>query len=340
MPATSPTIAEIARAVGVSVPTVSKVLNGRPDVAETTRTKVEAALAHHGYRRRRAAAPPPGTGLIDLVFHRIGSPWATEIIQGVEDAAADRKVSVILTQLGGAYRPPDAWVEATLARPPLGVLLVSSRLTDDQRMRLQRRSIPVVAIDTDGAPPADMPSIGSDNWGGGLSATRHLIALGHTRIAAVTGPEQLLASRARLDGFRTAHTEAGLTVDPDLVRSGNFYIEAGYRAGRDLLSLPPADRPTAVFAGSDMQALGVVRAAQELGITVPHELSVVGYDDVPVAEWVSPALTTVDQQLATMGNLATTLLMDIVEGRATSTTRLNLTAELVVRESTAPPGAS
>ncbi|PZR52618.1 LacI family transcriptional regulator [Xylanimonas oleitrophica] len=332
----TPTIAEIARELGVSVPTVSKVLNGRADVAAATRERVEAALERHAYRRRRRPARPPvGAGLVDLVFHRLGSTWAMEIIRGVEAAAAERRTSVILSQLGGEHRPPATWLEATLARPPLGVLLVASRLTDAQQGVLRSRSIPVVVIDTDGEPPADVPTVGSDNWNGGLAATRHLLGLGHRRIAVVTGPADMLCSRARVDGFRSAHEEARVPHDPALVRGGNFYVEAGYHAGLDLLSRP--DRPTAIFAGSDMQALGVLRAARELGLDVPRDLSVVGYDDLPLAEWTAPALTTVRQPLHDMGVMATRMLLDLVDGQAQPVRRVNLSTELVVRGSTAPP---
>ena len=172
---TQPTIAEIARELGVSAPTVSKVLNGRTDVAPATRDRVEAALERHSYRRRRAAAPPVGAGLVDLVFHSVGSAWSTEIIRGVEDAAAAAGVSVILSELGGEHRPPATWLETTLSRPPLGVLLVAASLSAAQRPRLTTRGIPYVVIDTDGEPPPDVPTVGSDNWSGGLAATRHLL---------------------------------------------------------------------------------------------------------------------------------------------------------------------
>ena len=330
-----PTIAQIAQELGVSVPTVSKVLNGRADVAAATRARIEAALERHQYQRRRPAPPPPGSGLVDLVFHRLGSSWSMEIIRGVEDAAAEHHVSVILSELGGVHRPPRAWLDATLLRPPLGVLAVASHFSPTQQQILERRSIPFVVIDTDGEPPADVPTVGSDNWNGGLIATRHLLSLGHRRIGAVSGPADMLCSRARMDGFRSAHAEAGVPVDDALTRPGNFYVESGYRAARELLTAP--DRPTAIFAGSDMAALGVYRAAHELGLAIPRDLSVVGYDDIAVAEWSTPALTTIRQPLAEMGALATSMLMDLVQGRQPPSRRINLATELVVRESTAVP---
>ncbi|MEN5072739.1 LacI family DNA-binding transcriptional regulator [Isoptericola cucumis] len=330
-----PTIAEIARELGVSVPTVSKVLNGRTDISPATRSRVEEALERHRYRRRRAAAPPAGTGLVDLVFHRLGSTWSMEIIRGVERAAAARRTSVILSELSGEHRPPHTWLETTLARPPVGVLLVASHLTLAQHRQLTSRSIPCVVIDTDGEPPADVPTVGSDNWNGGLAATRHLLELGHRRIAAISGPADMLCSRARVDGYRSALDEAGVTFDPDLVRSGNFYVEAGYAEGIDLLSRP--DRPTGIFAGSDMQALGLLRAARELGLRVPDDLSIVGYDDLPIARWTGPSLTTVRQPLTEMAATATRMLLELADGEDVPVQRVNLATELVVRESSAPP---
>lgn len=332
----SPTIASIANELGLSVPTVSKVLNGRADVAPATRDRVEAALEKHQYRRRRPATAPPGTGLVDLVFHKLGSAWSMEIIRGVEVAAAGYRASVILSELGGEHRPPQTWLDTTMARPPLGVLLVAANLTAAQHQQLDRRSIPYVIIDTDGELPPDVAAVGSDNWNGGLVATRHLLSLGHRRVACITGPQDMLCSRARVDGFRSAHDEARVPYDPSLVLNGNFYVEAGYRHALDVLSRP--DRPTAIFAGSDMQALGVLRAAHELGLSVPHDLSVVGYDDLPLASWVGPPLTTVRQPLPEMGQAATHLLFDLIVGRDPHVRRLNLATELVVRESTAPPG--
>ncbi|GAB3175431.1 LacI family DNA-binding transcriptional regulator [Myceligenerans halotolerans] len=330
-----PTIATIAREVGVSVPTVSKVLNGRADVAAATRARVEAALEKHQYRRRRAVSAPIASGLIDLVFHRLGSAWSMEIIRGVEVAAASHRVSVILSELGGEHRPPQDWLDTTMTRPPLGVLLVAANLTAAQHQQLDRRSIPYVVIDTDGEPPADVPSVGSDNWNGGLLATRHLLGLGHRRISCISGPVDMLCSRARVDGFRSAHEEAGVAHDPSLLANGNFYVEAGYEHGLRMLSVP--DRPTAIFAGSDMQAIGVLRAAHELGLSVPRDLSVVGYDDLPLASWVGPPLTTVRQPLTEMGAAATRMVFEMAAGRVPAVPRLNLSTDLILRESTAPP---
>jgi LacI family transcriptional regulator len=330
------TIATIAKEVGVSVPTVSRVLNGRSDVAPATRRLVEDALARHDYRKPVGAwSATKSDGLLDLVFHEFGSAWAQEIIVGVEKAAAPRGIGVVLSELGGSHRPPQDWIDSITSRGTRGVLLVLSRLDDTQRRQLTARSIPFVVLDTDGETPAGVPTVGSNNWSGGLSATRHLIDLGHRRIAVISGPEGVLCSRARVDGFRSAHGEADLEVDPSLVKWGTFEVPAGYEHGLGLLGRP--DRPTAVFAGSDSQALGLIRAAHELGLRVPEDVSVVGYDDLPLASWLAPSLTTVRQPLSEMATLATQMLIALSDGDALSSRKVELGTELIVRESTAPP---
>ncbi|WP_049569934.1 LacI family DNA-binding transcriptional regulator [Nonomuraea sp. SBT364] len=330
----SATIATVADEVGVSVTTVSKVLNGHPDVAPGTRARVEASLARHQYQRRNKRQPS-GSGQLDLVFHELDSAWAVEIIRGVEAVAATAKIEVVLSQLGGRHRPPAEWLSAVLARRPLGVMFVLSGPTQAQQERLQRQGIPIVVVDTDSATAASVPTVGSNNWDGGLLATRHLLELGHERIAIISGPEDVLCSRARVAGFRSAHEEAGLEIDPTLVRYGNFYLNAGYEHGMELLSRK--DRPTAIFAGADMQAMGVLRAARRLGLDVPRELSVIGYDNLPMSEWIDPPLTTVNQPLRDMSGMAAQMLLDLARGVELATSRIDLVNELVIRDSTAPP---
>ncbi|WP_341716162.1 substrate-binding domain-containing protein [Micromonospora sp. FIMYZ51] len=329
----SATIATIAREVGVSSATVSKVLNGRADVAAGTRARVEASLERHRYRRR--ARRTTADGQIDLVFHEFGSDWALEIIRGVEAVAAAERLNVVLSQLGGARRPPQSWLDAVIGRRPLGVVLVMCNLTGQQRQQLRRQAIPVVVVDTDSASAASVPTVGSNNWNGGLLATRHLLELGHRRIAIISGPRDVLCARARTAGFRCAHEEFAVPVDPRLVRSGNFHTDAGYRQGMELLTGP--DRPTAIFAGSDLQAVGVLRAARQLGINVPADVSVVGYDNLPLSRWIGPALTTVNQPLRDMAGTAAKMLLDLAREVTLPSSRIDLVAELVVRESTAPP---
>src|SRR5690606_14381773 len=185
---------------------------------------------------------------------------------------------------------------------PAGVVLVLSSVSLAQQRQLQARGIPFVVVDPAGDPAPGVAAVGSANWNGGLLATRHLLALGHRRIAVVGGPPDMMCSRARLSGFRAAMEEARAPVCEELIVAGDFEHASGVALGRALLDRP--DRPTAIFACNDMMALGVYEAARLVGLSVPDDLSVVGYDDIPVAEWVGPPLTTIRQPLDEMGRQA------------------------------------
>jgi DNA-binding LacI/PurR family transcriptional regulator len=330
------TIAYIAEQAGVSVPTVSKVINGRADVSAETRLRVETAIRVHGYRRSdRATRAAP---ILELIFHELESEWAMEIVRGVERVAGKNELAVVLSEMQGRRIPGRGWLENALARRPTGVIAVFSDLSESVRSQLKTRGIPLVVVDPTGEPLHDTPSIGATNWSGGLAATRHLLGLGHRRIAVIGGPEDILCSRARLDGYRAAMDAAGVPVDPELVVHGRFHVEEGIEKGRALLALP--DPPTAIFAGNDLQALGVYQAARERRLHIPEDLSVVGFDDLPVAQWVGPPLTTVRQPLVQMATAAAELVLTIARGEVPTQTRVELATELVVRESTAPPRAS
>jgi LacI family transcriptional regulator len=236
--------------------------------------------------------------------------------------------------LDGQHHPPQQWLNRLVASRPLGVILASCTLTQSQQRLLNRQLIPFVAVDTDSATAQSVPTIGTNNWSGGLIATNHLLALGHRRVAVICGPEDMLCSRARISGYQFAHEEAGIPVDPELIRYGDFCFQGGYRHALDLLAL--ANSPTAVFAGCDTQAMGVFRAARQLGLRIPGDLSVIGYDNLPLAAWTCPALTTVNQPLQEMAGTATRILLDLIRGQDPKATRVDFVAELVVRESTAP----
>jgi DNA-binding LacI/PurR family transcriptional regulator len=329
------TLSMLAVEAGVSLSTISKVLNGHADVAPSTRQRVEALLDQHEYRRRGTAAK--GSTLLELVFSDLSNPWGTEIMAGVQEVAHEQGLSVVLSPSGARHEPGPDWLPGVLQRRPIGVLLVSTDPTALLQERLTSRSIPFAVIDPAGELPQDIPSVGSTNWAGGLAATRHLIELGHTRIAAVSGHAHMLCSWARLDGFRSAMGSAGLAVREDWVHMGDFLPSGGRVAAERLLDSP--DRPTAVFAGNDLQALGVIEAATERGLRVPEDLSVVGYDDTQVATWARPRLTTVHQPIRRMAAQATSIVLRLAAGDPVQQPRLELATHLVVRDSTAPPTA-
>jgi LacI family xylobiose transport system transcriptional regulator len=325
------TLTHIARSAEVSPSTVSKVLNGRSGVSAETRARVEQALRTHGYSPPAERHRQP---FIELVFERVESVFAIEIIRGVQRAAVARGLSLVLSETGNRHTPGPEWLDQVLRRRPAGVVLVFSDLPTSAKERLALRGIPFVVLDPAGDPAPDVPSVGSANWSGGVQAARHLIELGHRSIAVIGGPNDMMCSRARVSGFRAALDEAGVPFREDALRWGNFAREDGLAFGRELLQLP--DRPTAVFAGNDLMALGVLEAARMLGLSVPRDVSVVGYDDLEIAHWSGPPLTTVRQPLAEMGEQAALLALDAQDG-ALRAARVDLATSLVVRESTAPP---
>jgi LacI family transcriptional regulator, xylobiose transport system transcriptional regulator len=261
-----------------------------------------------------------------------------EILRGVEQVAREHELAVVVTEMQGRLTPGRAWTEQVLARRPSGVVAVFSELTAEQQVQLSSRAIPLVVLDPTGEPLHETPSVGATNWSGGLAGTRHLLELGHRRIAVLSGPTEWLCCRARLDGYRAAMDAAGVPIDPQLVRASILYEEGGLRDGRELLRL--ADPPTAIVAANDLQAVGVYEAARQAGVRIPADLSVVGFDDLPFTQWTGPPLTTVRQPLAEMGATAARMVLALAGGEALAQTRVELATTLVVRQSTAAPRSS
>jgi LacI family transcriptional regulator len=329
------TLSAIAAEAGVSLPTVSKVVNGRRDVAPATRALVERLLDEHHYtrvgtRRHRRS------GLVDLVFNGLDSPWAVEILRGVEEWGTAHETGVAVSAVRHGNARPASWTSGLASHDTDGVILVMAGVTTSQLEQMRDADIPLVVVDPVNPPPPELPSVGATNWAGGLAATEHLLELGHRRIGAIAGPGDYLCSRARTDGYRSALERAGIRYEPALVRNGDFEHEGGFVRGGELLDL--AEPPSAIFAGSDQQAFGLYEAARQRGLRVPQDLSVVGFDDLPVARWVSPPLTTVRQPLAEMGRAAAQMLDDLIDGVVLRMNRVELSTELIVRESTAHPG--
>ena len=328
------TVAMVARMAGVSAPTVSKVLNGRAGVATETRRRVEAVLREHGYRRPDAIGP---VAMLEVVFHALENQIAIEIMRGVELVASEHELAVGFSEMRGRRVEGRSWLEQVLSRRPAGVIAVFAQSAPEQYAQLAASAIPVVALDPTGEPLHSTPSVGATNWSGGVAATRHVLELGHRRVATITGPVDYLSARARLDGFRAAMDTAGVPVDTGLVRSGPFDVATGVREGGELLARP--DRPTAVICGNDLQALGVYEAARLAGLRIPDDLSVVGFDDLEYARWCGPTMTTVRQPFSDMGETAARLVMSLSNGERPGNPRIELATSLIVRHSTAPPPA-
>ncbi|MFE0809054.1 LacI family DNA-binding transcriptional regulator [Streptomyces sp. NPDC058794] len=342
-----PTLAVVAREAGVSVPTASKVVNGREDVAPETRRRVTEALDRLGYVRRPRFDTARAPRLVDLVVHSLDSPWSGAVLRGVEEAAYDAGLDLVVSagmdrpRRSGTPEPPRperGWLDRLAVRGSSGALFNLAELTAVQYAAMEQHRVPFVMIDPAVEPPPGVVSVGAANWQGGVTATEHLLRLGHERIAVVAGPRRRLCSDARVAGYRSALASAGVPHRPEYVRHAGFDRAAARRRTRDLLDLPAP--PTAVFVCSDAMALGVYEALAGRGLTVPDDMSVVGFDDLPEARWAAPALTTVRQPLSEMAATALRLLLRMMDGHRPESTRTELSTRLVERASTAPPHAA
>ena len=328
-------LAEVAELAGTSVATVSKVLNGRPGVSDSQRTRIARLLSDHGYRRRGTSVRSPAR-LIDVVVRGIDTQWSAKVLVGAEQEAATMGIGIVVTVTHGRTLGNRRWLSALAQRHTDGLVLVVSRLNQGMDAELARLGIPYVLVDPIGTANANVPVVGATNYAGGRVATEHLLGLGHRRVGVISGDPDLACSQERVDGYRAALGRAGIPVDPQLIRIGNFMTQGGHDRALELLRLP--DPPTAIFAGSDMQALGVYQAAKELGLRIPDDLSVVGFDDVEMCRWLSPELTTVHQPIEEMAREATRILMSLAyRGVQPLRPKVEMATNLIVRESTAAP---
>jgi LacI family transcriptional regulator len=317
------------------LPTVSKVVNGRDDVAEATRARIEELLVAHNYVGWGQGRRKVPVRSVCLIFDSFENPYGMEIARGVMQAAAELGADVV-TSLTSAITPGVTWADRVIRAGHEGLILVTSELSEATRGHFARACVPLVLIDPINLPGPEVLSIGATNWTGAVSATRHLIDLGHRRIAAIIGRPDTAFGKARLHGYRAALHDAGVPADADLIRLGAFRYQSGYEHALALLALH--DRPTAIFATSDVQALGVLEAAREASILVPEQLSVVSFDDTAAARWASPPLTAVHQPFAEMGRAATEALFQLAAGEQPASHRIELATSLVIRKSTARYG--
>ncbi|MEU0004392.1 LacI family DNA-binding transcriptional regulator [Streptomyces sp. NPDC006314] len=338
--AAGPTLAVVAREAGVSVPTASKVVNGREDVAPETRRRVTEALDRLGYVRRPRFEAAKTPGLVDLVVPSLESSRSGAVLRGVEAAAYEAGLEVVVsagpTRTRGG-RPECDRLDKLTARGSSGVLVNLAELSASQYAWLDHHPIPYVLIDPAHEPPAGVVSVGAANRQGGVSATEHLLGLGHERIAVIAGHRRTMCSGARVAGYRSALASAGVRHRAEYVRQAGCDETTARLRMRELLDLP--EPPTAVFVCSDRMALGVYAALAERELRVPDDMSVVGFDDLPEARWGAPALTTVRQPLAEMAATALRLLVRRMHGERPEGTRTELSTRLVHRASTAVPPA-
>lgn len=330
-----PTIAQIAEAAGVSVPTVSKVLNGREDVSLPTRARVERIIEESGFVRQRAARAlnKNRIGMIDLIVPRLDDDYFVPIIQGVAQVFYEAGIRVLLTSTQYETDQELRWVDTLTERATDGLLLVMP--SEAALQRLARYSVPFVVIHNQVGQLATIPSVTTHSWAGGFAATNHLIALGHRRIAYIGRNRNAMDAVERLAGYREALREAQLPLDPQLECAGQFSTADGYAATKALMAL--ASPPTAIFAGNDHQAMGVYSALYELGITIPRDVSVVGFDNLSYTDLMSPPLTTMHVPRLELGNTAAMMLLRLINKEPLDTKLVLLATHLLERQSCAAP---
>lgn len=335
------TLSDVAAAAGVSKATVSKALNGRDDVSRATRERVLATVAELGYHSSALTAAPVRRALA-VTFDIPASAYVMTVLEGVLAAAADQRLD-LLTRL-----PPDrahrteraaarAWVADQRASGAIGVVGLTLSRPDVLLDAATEAQLPFVMVDPVDTTHPRLMSVASSNWAGARDAADYLIALGHRRIAWIGGSETSDAERDRRYGYRAALDAAGIASDPDLVVSDRFDAAVGGGHAARMLGL--SERPTAIMAGDDEIAVGVLAAARELRIDVPTQLSVTGFDDTPQAAWTTPPLTTVRQHMAEMGRMAVQSVVGIAAGLPPVSRHVELATSLSVRGTTAPPPA-
>ena len=331
------TLATVAASAGVSIATVSKVLNGRRDVSPATRARVQEMLRTHDYGGRLKTIEQHPT--VELTFRGKIGCYSSEIVQGVAAAAAELGVAVTIgvkpvDQQPSASLEAGTWARNLAVNGRRAVIAVTDELGNEEITALARMRLPLVVIDPMNVPSRDIISVGSTNFRGGQAAARHLVELGHRRIAYLGGRASAECSQARLGGFRSALEAAGVDLPEEYVHSTqDFHYEDGIQGAPGLLSL--VQRPTAIFAASDELARGVIEAARSVGLSVPEDLSIVGFDDTEIARIASPPLTTVRQPLQEMGAVALRTVLRLLAGEKIESNHVELATALVIRASTA-----
>ena len=330
------TMQQVAAEAGVSVSTVSKVINGRYGVAMETFEHVTDVVNRLGYEASLVARSLRNsrTNVVGVLVADF-EPFSTEVLKGAADAIRGTGYELVVYSAGGRVDEHVGWERRYLSRVMGtlvdGAVLVTPTVTDVQHEG------PIVAVDPHTG-PSSLPTVTADNLEGARLGVNHLLDLGHTRIGMVTGRPDLISGQLREQGYREALAAAGIAVDENLLRPGGFESEPARAAARSLLTLP--ERPTAIFASNDLSALATMEAADQLGIDVPSALSVVGFDNIPESALARPPLTTVQQPIRQMGHDATAMLLRRIAGEEVGDTHVTLGTTLVVRQSTAAPAVA
>jgi LacI family transcriptional regulator len=322
------TIADVAAEAGVSVATVSKVVNGRWGVAETTSERVRAVIERLGFQSSLVAQSlrSRNTSVIGVLVTDI-EPFSAELLKGVARAIEGSGYELVVFSGCGRVDDQVGWERRYLSR--VGTLCDGALLVTPSSVAVTFGA-PVVAVDHN-VGSSGLPTVDADNLNGAVVATEHLIELGHRRIGFLAGRPDLESGRLRERGYRVALKRAGIDLEPSLIREGGYQIDAAQEGTRQLLEL--ADAPTAIFAANDVSAIAAISVARSLGFTVPGDLSVIGFDNVPESALSEPPLTTIEQPIRQMGFDAATILIRMLDGTEPVPEHTLLPTRLVVRGS-------
>ena len=325
------TIQDVAKEAGVSISTVSRVLNEKDDVAPATYVKVRQVIDEMGYASSLAASSMRSrrTNVIGLIMPDVGTAFSLEILKGVNEA---------IGQLGQAllvYTRGDIRKYGTASQERRYVKLLNGSITDGVVIVTPlagsySTTAPIVAIDPNNE-SADYPAVTANNYQGALKAMNYLLELGHRRIAHIGGRVELQSSVRRRRAYEDSLVQAGIALDPTLILDGDYTTPTGYLDAQRLLSLP--DPPTAIFAANDQSAIGAMNAVLAAGLRVPGDISVIGFDNIPETSFTSPALTTIDQSVFEMGYKATEMLFHLIEGKGLENNHYKVQTKLIIRES-------
>jgi len=325
------TIRDVARKAGVSVATVSRVLNNSGPVAEETRLRIAEVARELSYTPNSTARSlsMQRTSAIGVLLPEIYGEFFSEVIRGVDQAARRKGYHVLVSSSHSSQEEIEAALRAMRGRVD-GLILLAADVEITRLLVNLPSDIPLVLLNAD---PHDSPydTLIIDNYGGARAVVEHLLGLGHRRIGLIRGAERNHDARERTRGYVDAMREAGMVIDPSHIVTGDFTESGGHRAARELLAV--SERPTAVFASNDSMAIGALSAAEDAGLEVPEDLAVVGFDDVPIAQYVSPPLTTVRVAIAELGSRAVSRLLTSLQVEQTAVVREVLRTEVVVRRS-------
>ncbi|MBT0570555.1 LacI family DNA-binding transcriptional regulator [Curvibacter sp. CHRR-16] len=329
------TIKDVALQAGVSVTTVSHVVNKTRHVSPEALQRVERAIRDLGYVPSAVARSLKrnSTHTLGMLIPNSSNPYFAEIVRAVEDRCFGAGYALVLCNTDDEPHRQHIYLQVLAERRIDGLIVISTGDDQDLITMLHGMTIPTVVVDRE-IPDPTGDQIGADQLHGALLAVRHLVSLGHRHIACIGGPEGLAPSQQRIAGWQQALAEAGVNAAADQLWRGNFSAQGGYEAMHAILR--SQQRPSAVFACNDLMAIGALRAAHEIGLRVPDELSIVGFDDIELANFCSPPLTTVSQPKQRIGALAVDMLLERVKGRRQAVRKVLLHPELHVRASTAP----